>query len=209
MEKAYRNLGYFLILLIPLTLVGFYKTYFIQFPTFQETSGVIHAHAIIATVWILMLIAQPLLIRNRKLKWHRLLGKASYIIFPLLILSFIPQMIKLFNSENPKVLFFPMADCLILIIVYGLAIYYKRDTPKHMRFMIGSALVFLGPTIGRIGPMWLGISDVVNQNIMYGIVYLILIGLILFDRTQGVTYKPYLFIGLLWVIHQFTFNMMF
>ncbi|PCJ82499.1 MAG: hypothetical protein COA49_00065 [Bacteroidetes bacterium] len=209
MEKAYKNLGYFLILLIPFTFLGFYKTYFNQFPTFKETNTFIHIHAAIASIWILMLIAQPLLIRNKKNKLHKKIGKISYILFPLLILSFIPQMIKMVHSDNPAVLFFPLSDCIALIIFYSLAIYHKNTLSKHMRYMIGTAIVFLSPTLGRIGPLWLGISDVINQNAIYGIIYLILIGLIFVDKRNGKKYQPYVLILTVWVIHQITFNLIF
>jgi len=209
MEKTYKNLGYFLILLIPFTFLGFYKTYFNQFPTFKETNTFIHVHAAIASIWILMLIAQPLLIRKRKNQLHRKIGKISYILFPLLILSFIPQMIRLFNSDNPIFLFFPLSDCIALVIFYSLAIYHRNNLSKHMRYMIGTAIVFLSPTLGRIGPLLLGVSDVVNQNVIYGIIYFILIGLIFLDKRNGQKYQPYVLILITWVIHQITFNLIF
>ncbi len=36
MEKTYKYLGYFLLLLVPLTILAFFKTYFVQFPNFKE-----------------------------------------------------------------------------------------------------------------------------------------------------------------------------
>lgn len=210
MEKVYKNLGYFLLLLIPLTFLGFYKSYFNQFPSFEENITVfIHLHAIIASLWILMLIAQPLLIRNKKNELHKKIGKLSYIVFPLLILSFVPQMIRIINSENPNILFFPLADSILLILFYSLAIYHRKKTAKHMRYMIGTAIVFLGPTIGRIGPLLLGFPEGVTQNYMYALIYLILIGLIFLDRTNGKNYKPYVLILSTWIIHQITFNLIF
>lgn len=192
MEKAYKNLGYFLILLIPLTFLAFFKTYFNQIPTFEEkTTTFIHLHAIIASIWILILIVQPILIRNKKYQLHKKIGKISYIVFPLLILSFIPQMIRIINSDNPNVLFFPLADSILLKLFYSLAIYHKKNPAKHMRYMIGTALVFLGPTIGRIGPLVLGLSESVTQNSQYGLIYLILIGLIILDKKNGKNFKPY------------------
>ncbi len=78
-----------------------------------------------------------------------------------------------------------------------------------MRYMIGTAIVFLSPTLGRIGPLLLGVSDVVNQNAIYGIIYLILIGLIFLDKRNGKKYHPYLLILSIWIIHQITFNLIF
>jgi len=183
MEKAYKNLGYFLLLLIPLTFLGFYKTYFVQFPNFEENINTfIHFHAFIASIWILLLIVQPLLIINGKNKLHRKIGKLSYIVFPILILSFVPQMIRIINSDVPQILFFPLADSVLLILFYSLAMYHRRNVSKHMRYIIGTATVFLGPTIGRIGPHILDWPEQVTQNVQYGIIYLILIGLIFYDK---------------------------
>ena len=54
MEKAYRNLGYILLLLIPLTFLGFHKTYFVQFPNFEENiTTFIHLRAFIASIMII------------------------------------------------------------------------------------------------------------------------------------------------------------
>ena len=189
MEKSYRNLGFVMIFLLPLTFLAFYPSYFGLFPSFGEsTTTYIHLHAFIASVWILMLIVQPILIRNRKYDLHKKIGRLSYLVFPLLILSFIPQMIRILQSETPEVLFFPLSDCISLLIFYSLAIYRKKNVSYHMRYMIGSALVFLGPTIGRIGPNVLGLSPNVTQHLQYGLIYSILAGLILLDRKKGKKY---------------------
>jgi uncharacterized membrane protein SirB2 len=210
MEKAYKNLGYFLLLLIPLAFFGFYKTYFVQFPNFEKNiSTFIHLHAFIASIWILLLIVQPLLIINKKNKLHRKLGKLSYIIFPLLILSFVPQMIRIIHSDIPQFLFFPLADSVLLILFYSLAMYHRRNASKHMRFIIGTATVFLGPTIGRIGPHFLDWTENVTQNVQYGVIYVILLGLIFYDKRNGKNYKPYVLIFSLWVVHLITFNLIF
>ena len=210
MEKAYKNLGYFFLMLIPMTFLGFYKTYFIQFPSFEENiTNFIHLHAIIASIWILLLIVQPLLILNRKNKLHRKIGQLSYIIFPILILSFVPQMIRIIHSDNLQFLFFPLADSVLLILFYSLAMYHRRNVFKHMRYIIGTATVFLGPTIGRIGPHIFEWSETLTQNIQYGIIYLILIGLIFYDKRNKKNYRPYLLILTTWVIHLIIFNLIF
>ena len=212
MEKAYKNLGYVLLLLIPLTGIAFYKTYFNQFPGFafeENITPYIHLHAFIASVWIAMLIAQPLLIRNKKMAWHRKIGRLSYVVFPLLLLSFLPQMIRLAHSEHPEFLFFPLGDSVLLVLFYALAIYYRKNPPRHMRYMIGTAIVFLGPTIGRIGPLVLGLSEGFTQNLQYGLIFSILIALILSDRRHGKNFRPYLWIGLGWVFHMVGYYLVF
>lgn len=210
MEKAYKNTGYIMLLLIPLVFAGFYKSYFNQIPNLNEKITLFHhLHATIAFMWILTLIVQPLLIRYKKIRIHRFVGKLTYFIFPLLLLSFIPMISISLQSSQPINAFYPVADCTLLILCYTLAVYNKKRTTKHMRYMIGAAIVFLGPTIGRIGPILLGLTGKLTQNIQYGIIYLIFIGLILLDRKHNKNFKPYLLLGTGWIIHQITFNILF
>lgn len=210
MEKRYSYLGYVMLLLIPLIIAGFYKTYINQIPNFSgNINSYIHIHAFIATIWISMLIAQPFLILNKKIALHRTIGKLSYIVFPLLILSFVPQMIRIVHSENPENLFYPLADCVLLIVFYSFAIYNRKTSPKHMRYMIAIAIVFLGPTIGRIGPNLLGWSGIFTQNVQYGIIYLILFSLIFYDRNNKKNYNPYLVAITGFALHQAVFYLVF
>jgi hypothetical protein len=210
MDKSYKYLGYFFLLLVPLTIAGFYKTYIVQFPNFKENiTSFIHIHAFIASVWIGILIVQPFLIVNKKFALHRKVGKVSYIVFPLLILSFVPQIIRTANSDNPKNLFFSLADSSLLIIFYSLAVYYKKISSRHMRYMIATTLVFLGPTVGRIGPILLGWSELVTQNIQYLIIYLILASLLFYDRANGKKYQPYVTAICFFIIHQIVYHIVF
>lgn len=210
MEKQYKYLGYFLLLFIPLIFAGFYRSYFQSFPQLNENiTAFTHAHAFMASVWVLMLIVQPFLILNKKFALHRKIGKLSYVVFPLLILSFVPQVMKVVRTENLANLFFPLADGTLLILFYMLAIYNRKSAYKHMRYMIASALVLLGPTVGRIGPMLLGWTDFFTQNVEYGIVYAILIGLILYDLKNKRKFQPYLIAIAGFIIHELVYYLVF
>ncbi|HKJ42771.1 MAG TPA: hypothetical protein VKA27_11805 [Sunxiuqinia sp.] len=217
MEKAYKNTGYFMLLLVLLVAIGFYQSYFSQFPDFKENTTALshsrvamfdHFHAALASIWILFLIGQPLLIRYRRFKIHRLTGKISYLVFPLLILSFIVLIVRILHAEHPILAYMPLSDGILLILFYSLAIYNRKNTPKHMRYMIGTATVFFGPTFGRIGNHILGLQPHVTQNLHYAIIYAILIGLILIDKKHGKNFKPYIIIGFAWIINQFLFNVL-
>lgn len=132
-----------MLLLIPLVIFGFYRTYFSQFSDFNDKITLFHhVHDSIATVWILTCISQQLLIRYKKYKVHKIIGKLTYVIFPLLILSFVPMILRNLNSGHPLNAFFPIADCTLLILFYLLAVYNKKNAPNHMRYMIGAAIVF-------------------------------------------------------------------
>lgn len=206
MERSYRYLGYFLLLLIPLVFAGFYKTYFVQFPYFQQIrTNAIHIHAFIAAVWVAILITQPFLIANKKVALHRKVGKISYFIYPLLVLSFVPLIIRVYNTGIYRNLFFSIADCTVMTFFYVLAIYYRHQPRKHMRYMICSALMLLGPTVGRIFPNLLGFSDLATQNGQFICIVTILLVLLYHEYRNNKRYGPYLVALVVFSIHQAVF----
>lgn len=194
MEKKYKYIGYFMILLIPITFFGFYKSYFGLIPEFSETTDTItHLHAFVSSLWIGTLIVQPFLISNKKFKTHRTIGKLSYILFPLLAVFFILQMAKHSGEDDVfQAIFFPLRDLVLLIIFYGLAIYHKKVTAIHMRYMIATALVFLFPTFGRIAGNMMEIEGIGSTEVTYLLIYLIFIGLIYYDTLNQTKVRTYL-----------------
>lgn len=210
MERKYRYLGYFMAALLPLVFFGFYRTYFEKFPQFSERIKVYdHLHAFIATTWICMLIAQPLFIAHRNYRAHRLLGRASYVIFPLLILSFVPRVLVILQGENKQDLFFPLADSCLLISFYVLAIRNKKNSGRHMRYFIASALVFLGPTLGRIGYFWMNWPPLTTQHVQYALIYGVLLLLFFYDGRSLQKARPYLVAAGLFMMHQVTYYLVF
>jgi hypothetical protein len=206
MEKSYSYLGYVFLLLIPLIMVGFFKTYLVQFPTFENVKYTfLHIHAAIAMVWVMLIIVQPFLISYKKFAWHRKLGKLSYFIFPLLLLSFVPTVINNLNSDTPRNAFFAIGDGLLLLLFYCLAIMYRKKSSLHMRYMIAATMVFLGPTIGRILPNIFGFAELATQNIQFAIILSILIALIIFDIRNQKNYYSYSIAIAGWCVHQLVF----
>ena len=193
MEKNYKNAPYLFLLLLPLIGAAFFKTYFIYVPDFPEQITVFsHLHFFIAALWIGLMLSQPLLARAGNLQWHRRLGRGSYLLFPLFILSFIPLIWKAAAGPEPVNVFFPLADALLLILFYSLAVLNRKRMALHMRYMVALALVFLGPTIGRIGPIYFGLSGPQTQTILYAVISGLLIYLLVKDLKNNRKYQPYL-----------------
>ena len=87
MEKYYKNLSLFFIGILSIVILGFFKTYFGQFPTFNKVTNIQHIHGLLFLLWFIMLVIQPILIKKRKYKWHVIIGKVSYFLVPLIIIS--------------------------------------------------------------------------------------------------------------------------
>ena len=154
----YGLISIFFIIIYLVVQMGFYKTYLRFFPDFKGFELLHHIHGMLMSSWLLMLIVQPLLIRAGKYKIHRLLGKISYVLAPLVwismclilrlsyqkgVLSIAPRDIIASQALNiPQLIYFPL--------FYILAIAHKDDVVKHMRYMIGTALIMISAGLGRV-----------------------------------------------------------
>ncbi len=80
---APKNLHIAFALLIPVTVFGFWKTYFRIPDDLPDTfTAVTHGHAALMFLWLLMLVAQAWFIRTRRFRPHRWVGRSSYVIAP-------------------------------------------------------------------------------------------------------------------------------
>lgn len=206
MEKQYKYISLIVILLVPLVIIAFYHSYFGNiFKATEHYNVLVHIHAVLSSSWILMLILQPILIFSGKRKFHKFLGKFSYVLFPLFILSFLPQILKNISIGNIRFLFFPISESILLIVFYSLAIFNRKNTSKHMRYMLSTAFVFLGPTLGRIGSFILEWPELLGQSMLYTMISLILITLILYDRSRGANYRPFVVVLFCYFVYAMLF----
>jgi hypothetical protein len=201
MEKAYRNISYFFLLIFVVAILGFYQTYFGLFPRFRGVPDIAHLHALGFLLWFALLIIQPLLIRYNQLALHRSLGKFSYFLVPYIVLTVFGMMengyhrdgVEWFLATNPPVFFFAVAGITNFVLFYLLAIVYRRNAAYHMRYIISASLALLAPALGRLfGPeLHMPIMAAAVPSV---VAPLILIGLIVLDWVKlRKAYTPYLY----------------
>jgi hypothetical protein len=145
--------------------LGFYKTYLIHFPTFEGFATVHHFHGLLALTWILMLISQAYLIRNKKYTIHKAVGKLSFIVMPLFIISlflvakesYFRNSAKLTEAEALAALTNGLPDMFFFSILFILAMVNKRNSSSHMRYMTSTGIMMLGPGLGRFMIVFCGL----------------------------------------------------
>lgn len=178
--RTFDKSGFYFIGLLFISILGFWKSYFSKFfDGSLDYSGYFHFHAVMMLVWTAMLIAQPVLIRKKKLVLHKLIGKASYVVMPLLLFS----VLLILNARLKAVpieevtfiaILFPFRDFWFLIVFYTIALIYKRNIHIHARAMVATGIVFIEPSLARfIGgpPTWV-------------LILILLITLSILDRKQ-------------------------
>jgi hypothetical protein len=78
------NLGFYVLLYLPLVAVAFYVTYF---SVIGEQSILTHLHFVVMTSWLALAITQPLLIRAGRWELHRKVGRLSYVVLPMVVVT--------------------------------------------------------------------------------------------------------------------------
>lgn len=200
MEKAYKHLGFFVILLLTIVIWGFYRTYFVLFPTFQGITTAMHFHGAMLLVWFVMLIIQPFLVRYGKIGLHRNIGKLSYVIMPLLMFSiflmtkgqYLREAAKIPHNENVANIALSFPNIFGFGALYLLAMKNKARTPYHMRYMISTALLMLAPGTGRAFIVYGGMDFPLAVNYALLITELVTLVLVFYDITRKNPYKPFL-----------------
>ena len=211
MERAYRHLNYLFISILLVVLAGFWKTYFGLFPGLGAWPVVIHWHAVVLLAWFGVLITQPMLIRAKRFGAHRVLGRLSYGLVPVVMVSMLGASRNQFvrfaghvpDHQNRADLFIPLSQTLLFGLLYGLAMVYRRQTPAHLRYIVASSLVFLSPALGRLPALWGGVSfSGTSILVSFLVPDFVLLSLVLFDGRNGKNPRPYLVsLGLLLVSH--------
>lgn len=145
-------------ILFILLQVAFHPEYIKYFPEFRGFNWLHHIHGMLMVSWVLMLIIQPYLIYKGKYKTHQLIGKISYFIAPLMLVSMVLVTRLNYLTTIGKIPFKEVAYIqalnyitpLIFSLFYLLAIINKRDAFKHQRYMIATSFIMLTAVLSRI-----------------------------------------------------------
>jgi hypothetical protein len=163
--------AWFLTILVPLTFVGFYPSYFARLLTPLPT--IFHVHTFFMVAWIALALTQPILIHQNKIELHRRLGKISILLMPLVVLtiymmirhSYYSELERLssdairekYNLSQDEIYLYAAAReikagiaLIWLIIFYVLAIITRKKVLYHATYMLAAILVLLGPALDRI-----------------------------------------------------------
>lgn len=208
MEKNYKTLIALFIALLLISVSGFYNSYFRYFPEFENTPFFTHIHFIIFLSWFAILISQPLLIKQKKFSLHRKIGRLSYFLTPIMVLSILVMVrlsvvknLAISNQQAAMATAGALLDATFFSTFYIMSMVYKRNIKRHVAFLIGASLVILNPGLGRL------ISDLVNQGIgvlaMILTPYIISLTILFYEKfklKRPLLKSPYLFVAILWTL---------
>lgn len=209
MQRPYRNIGFFFLLLLALVIAGFtprvpdtpFFGYFSHLLESGQVPRVIHLHALGAVAWFVLLSVQPLLIRANRLDLHRLLGRFSVVVVVVFVFTAF-QVVKHFYAQAIAQLPRDAALSLLaqsftalslFILFYILALLKRRKLHQHVAFMVAAALALATPGLARLGLYVVGGLPGILLVVM--LIYATLVSFMLYAKFrlhQPVLKGPYL-----------------
>jgi hypothetical protein len=149
----------------------------------------VHLHGIALFLWGMMLIAQPSFIYLGWWNLHRAVGKLSYVLAPLVVVStLLLGNYRLKQSITTEQLYFFYLQFALLglfTLAYVQAIRHRRSPPLHARYMACTALTMFDPIVARIIYNYIGIDYPWMQAITWLMIDAILLWLWKRDRDRG------------------------
>lgn len=184
----YTNSWIFIIGLFLISTVVFWPRYYSRL---FDASYYLHLHAITAILWFALLVGQPLLIKKRKLKLHRLLGKLSYPVAAMIVISII-LLTHSRISASPEEdfvrrsygIYLQLILAFVFAVTYGFAIWYRKNKDFHARLMVATVFTFIDPVFDRLVSMFFPFISIRGEWLTFGLINLILIMLAIADHHQ-------------------------
>jgi hypothetical protein len=145
--------------LILMAVAAFWKPYF-SHPT-TVTEPYVHLHVFFVALWMSALVAQPLLVRARRFDLHRAIGRASFVVAPLVGVTALLLAHSRFSRMDDSTLarslfalYLPLMAVTAFLVSYGLAVAFRRHRGAHAAFMVGTALALVDPILVRLYVRW-------------------------------------------------------
>jgi hypothetical protein len=212
MERAYRNLGYVLLALLPIFVAGFWVPYFSEIPRFDSSITLaVHIHAVLLFTFLGLLIVQPLAIRYRAFATHRVLGKLANILMPFILAFSVAMLTKEYRehladgasfaaARNDEYLSAVQLLLLATMYVLSIAAIRRRDVAAHMRYMICIVLILLPAGLARTLGYWCNLRQSSSQAVCLTFIDAMLVVLIFLDRRRQSTARPYILTLLAYIV---------
>lgn len=167
MDK-YKNLHLWLLIPFFIAVLGFMRSYFLNF---TSASWGNHVHGITATIWFIFVVIQPYLATHGQLKRHKMLGRIGIFLAGAVFASalvMIPENIRFAQTDFDPIVapdyFLYGVSLFDLVAITGfavsviMAIVKSKNLDEHAIWMISTVLWALMPALARFALTFLLIT---------------------------------------------------
>jgi hypothetical protein len=173
-------------------LVGFARSFFLRplFPAWPSPpEAIFYVHGAFFTAWVVLLVAQALLVAEGRTRLHRRIGAWGAVLAAgMVALGVLGALIAARRPTGfvglpvPPLQFLvvPLTDMLLFGSFVGLAVAKRRDTQAHKRLMLLGSLNLITAAIAR----WPGVITVGAPPLFFGLTDLFLVPLVMWDLSS-------------------------
>jgi uncharacterized membrane protein YozB (DUF420 family) len=142
-----------------MVLAGFWPGYFGPLLGGNvDVTTVIHWHAVVFVIWVLLFFAQALLVARGNVKKHMSLGKIGmYYGILVLIMGLTVGFVRSgeYMAEGNEMMsqamiFVGVRDMLVFGVLFGLAMYYRKKPEKHRVYILAASSWILIAAVARL-----------------------------------------------------------
>ena len=204
MRRRYQRTQYYYIFVFLIVSIGFYNSFFGKSPSILNSNAIVTTHIISLFLWLALFGLQIYYALNGRIDLHKKVGKVSYILVPIIVLSTLFATIYSYRfyirimpkPEAVKMLFLNCTGPFVFLYLYTMAMVNKKNAAKHQRYMITTTIPFIGAPVYRINTFFIGFM--LSGSLHYGSLLLSflaadlsLVALIIYDYISGRSYRAY------------------
>ena len=188
-----------------IVFIGFARTYYLKgvFGTPALSSGLVHLHGIVMTLWFALFVVQVRLIAAHRTDLHRRVGVVGAVLALLVLVVGITTAIvaaKHGVTPDPPPLVFlsiPLGDMLVFAILVGLGLLFRRRRDIHRRLMLLASVGILAAAIARIPIEFIATG---GPLVFFGLTDLCVLICVVFDTVKNRRLHPAFGWGTLFIV---------
>jgi hypothetical protein len=187
-----RSVALFAFGLLLLAAAAFWPMYLSK--TWAAIDRYTHVHAVLGTLWMLILVFQPVLVLRGYRLAHRMVGRTSlfvalgFVLSGLLLTHFrVSRMTDAAFAKEGIYIYLPLAVAVLFAAACVLGFRWRHSAPVHARFMLSTALLLIDPVLARIMFFYLPPlpSDHLYQGITFTLITVVMVYLVNSLPTQA------------------------
>jgi hypothetical protein len=141
---------------------GFWETYYAQALARADLPAIVHVHAIVFSIWVLVLLAQAAVVVAGNIRLHRRLGVlgmayGALVFLVGLLVSVGAPALRVRSGFYPLdvggvIVLYNLTDMLLFGAFLALAFAYRNRLELHKRWIIAATAALCGAALGRVVP---------------------------------------------------------
>jgi hypothetical protein len=193
------------VFIFTLIVLVFSRSFIGSNPAIAGASVVVKIHGVALFLWATLFAIQPFLIHFKNKNAHVILGKLSYGLVPVIVITTIIISIHLFHRSDIQLPLDKRVNLLCSQIVgislfaffYFLAMLNSNKPVYHLKYIIGTSFVLLGPVIFRSNLWlfrfsWFSNVEYTSKILVCIVVDATLLTLIGYDKLNNSNSRPYI-----------------